>query len=320
MKKILSISHTDLDGYGAQYIVSKALRNYDVSFINLDYSDVLAYFQETDFTVYNEVVITDLNLSSLIIDIIKKHIDAGVNFTVIDHHETNGVDGLNWYNLDKTCSAALGAYNYYFIDEYGNIDKGSEKLQEFAQLVSIYDIWQTTDSLFNKATFISDIVFSVPLVYKNSKRDFMFSLFDTFISENWIKYPVQDIEKWYIDFLYSIDSASDMPSKQRVLLSEFPDFKLDVQNNQYTILGQVVSVVSIPSVNFQYLSHKYLEEVDPDAVLIKYSDRESGSVRSQNGKAVDIARELGGGGHKNAAGFGCTSEFLYSKLTRLEKI
>ena len=165
MKKTLSISHTDLDGYGSQYIVKKALHQHDITFKNLDYPETEEFFRSTDFSKYNLVVITDLNLSKVILDIINECINRDrVEFIVIDHHECIGVESLPWYNLDKSCSAALGTYNYFYRDEYGNIDKGSEKLQAFAQLVSIYDIWLATDPLFNTATFLSDVVFSMPLV------------------------------------------------------------------------------------------------------------------------------------------------------------
>lgn len=62
---VLHISHTDLDGYGCQYITSKVYHPDNIEFINLDYGNVDDYVINLVNTFdgqYSKILITDLNL------------------------------------------------------------------------------------------------------------------------------------------------------------------------------------------------------------------------------------------------------------------
>jgi oligoribonuclease NrnB/cAMP/cGMP phosphodiesterase (DHH superfamily) len=305
--KILSISHTDLDGYGAQYAINKHFKQDDVHNVNLNYSEVQYYIEDLDFKQYDEIYITDLNLTydlSRFIDTNK----GKTKVTLIDHHECDERNLLfNWYNVDKSVSGAL--YTSKFVP-------CSDDVKAFVELVSVYDMWQKNHPDFYKATFVSDIVFNVPLAYPSSKREFIFNFFDNFINLEQ-NISIQELEKWYIDFVFRLETSNkSLPSRINIIMSEFEYFMHDVE--AYMLYSPViqcnVSIVNLPASNFQTLSSAYLGH-NPDVVLVNFNpERGTGSTRSTNKKAIDVAKLLGGGGHADAGGFGGKKDFTMSEL------
>lgn len=283
--KILSISHTDLDGFGSQFVINEILQeNNIIDNINLDYSEVNDYLINLDFNLYDKIYITDLNISNGLVEYINSKTN---NVILIDHHLCDEKNLQNsWYILDTTVSACLGVFNYFNIS--------NSNLETFAKFVSAYDTWQQSNNNFQKAVVLSDLVFSCSLYY--DKRSFIFQFFKYFMDNSLSEKTVYELELEILKFVHNL-SDENAPSKQKLIMSEYNLFCKDIKfyNN--------IGITSIPSSNFQYLSSKYVNE-NFNIVLINYNEQKgTGSVRSRNGKAIEVAKALGGGGHADASGF-----------------
>lgn len=285
---ILSISHNDVDGYGSQYILNIMIfTQTKIENVNLNYGEVEDFIRNLDFSKYSKVYITDLNISNELCEFINSKTD---NVVLIDHHMCDERNLENdWYILDKSISACLGTYNYF-----SKIQGEMITLRHFAEFVSVYDTWIQSDSRFQKATVLSDVVYNCPLHY--NKRDFLFDVFFMFAFKGFVSLDIKNLEVSILEFIHSL-SDEEIPSKQKLILSEFDMFKNDIE------FIENIGITYIPSSNFQYLSSKFVDE-NPDKILVNYNEVKGvGSVRSRNDKAVEVAKFLGGGGHANAAGF-----------------
>ena len=301
MKNTLLISHTDLDGYASQFILytllDKSLHNFE--FKNLNYDDLNNYLLELDYTKYDKVYITDLNIKLHTAE----HIDIETsNVILIDHHTYDeAFNEFSWCNINTKYSAALNTFKY--IDESTNTII-NDNIRIFAELVSIYDLWKIEDEYFNTMTFISDVVYNCPMHY--NKREFLFKYFSHLIYNEILYKSVYDVEMDYITFCYeTFYTNKQLPTKQLCILSELDEFAKDIKTIYHS--GIEIGIVSIPSSNFQYLSSEYLQNINSDCILININFKNnSGGVRSVNNKSIIISKLLGGGGHANAGGFSHT--------------
>lgn len=139
---ITIISHEDLDGIGAVYILSKYLRNVNMMeiFTSMNPSD-----KETDRMVSEsqfggKLFICDRSVSQ---EQLEKYSKMYQEVIVIDHHDTNkGLDnermdnvGL-WFNYDPSESATLVALNY--CNRFATIDSDDIILVD---MISKWDTW-----------------------------------------------------------------------------------------------------------------------------------------------------------------------------------
>lgn len=172
------LTHNDLDGYAAGYVVLKHFgeENCDIQHYNYDRDVDMSDFKEGD-----TIVITDYSLSNeeyrKILDIVG---DDG-HLIWCDHH----ISAINRYNEDadlcceglrstKFCGAAL-AYFYFNTEidtedlETLNEDTITQMLPYWLQLVDAWDCWKTDSNIRREAEqFNMGIanVLSIPLLDK----------------------------------------------------------------------------------------------------------------------------------------------------------
>lgn len=315
MNKLLSVSHVDLDGYTSQFFVKKHFeRYYDQSenimeYVNIDYGDLPEFFKNLDTTQYLHLFITDLNLDEETAILLNSKINDNFKIILIDHHLVKyDISQYSWYYLNKNRSATLSTFYSLFEDN---------KYLDLAEFTNAYDMWQQDSSYFATAAVMQEAMYSLPFVYQETKRNYIFSIFE-FLADYELNYgdelidlyPYQ-LEKDLLELAQTSFNVKNkkISSKNAIILSEFEVFKKIMDKSPTFFVGNELDIevkaTTMHSGNFQYLSHEYLA-INPDVVLLNVNlDRGSASARSNNDKAVEVARYFHpkGGGHANAAGF-----------------
>jgi hypothetical protein len=312
--KTLSVSHIDLDGYGAQFILKEYL--FIDEYINLNYGDLLDYFTKLNYSDYKEIFITDLNLdkeTALLLDTKAK--EHSINLVLIDHHGSGQeqADTYNWYFLNTDY---CGAYNTWtYCKEHFSLQNPSreELVEEVAQVVDILDMWRKEHKLFNRSTYLSNCIFDNPIENQNLKREFNFRLIEV-LSPALKELSTEKIESLglsnqiLLDLLrdfykeYNLEFNPDVPLKIKSILTLIPsinNFKLLEEKSKYG----TVRVYRLSSSSAQYCFDYLLDkEENQDIIFMNVGIRGNVSVRSRNSKAVEIAKLFDGGGHPDASG------------------
>ena len=130
-KKILSISHKDLDGVACSIIVSNVFKN--VEYISLKYGDVNNCLANLDFSKYDIVLLTDISPES------EDMFELSDKIFLIDHHDSalkycdidNGKIVLKKDSACKLCKE--------FFENLFKIDLSY--LNDFINKVDLYDSW-----------------------------------------------------------------------------------------------------------------------------------------------------------------------------------
>lgn len=226
----------------------------------------------------------------------------------------------------------MGTFLYY-TKELSCMSSGMEFNQiSFAvKLINMYDIWDKDDiGLFNKGILLSNYVFNNPINIPTLKRQFNFELikhisrlfnsgYTTRHVENTGHYNIllDKITKLeYSNHPNSIPALIDenIPLGVKVELLNLPYLNSYVYDVYRTALGSVVVFTDISSSTSQYCFDYMFEDpclastllnIDSvsDTIFINYKlDKNTMSIRSRNGKAVEVAKMCGGGGHPDAAG------------------
>jgi len=161
---IISLSHNDLDGVGAQIALSKCYGN--ILPLNAAYSRVqeqLEIMEDMLHTRSNirEVYITDLNITEkemrFVQDLANLH--SHIEFNYIDHHDytydptTYKTDNLKIMVSKKFCATKL---TYLFLLKHKGLETDKE-LKHFIDVVDAYDLWQLKDPLFTEGLRMNEL-------------------------------------------------------------------------------------------------------------------------------------------------------------------
>lgn len=159
MKKIINITHTDLDGIGCPIVLQSLFPQYEVVPIYSGYHDVEKNIQKVLDDLTGEVFavyITDISFreeSGLARRIESLNYAMGYNFIqVIDHHATSGyLNQYDWawsHESDSNGELKCGTqWTYEIVSK--SIDQSELKflkiqksLEEFVRLVNLWDTWR----------------------------------------------------------------------------------------------------------------------------------------------------------------------------------
>ena len=150
--KIIHLSHTDLDGYGCQYVSRFFLsKRYEMSFYNSNYGKEI---EEKFDMILDEIegskamiIISDLNLTPAQCDSFAAAIRerSGVKLVLLDHHITGEVCEREnaWYYLDDSRCATKICYDFF-----SGIFGGNERLSALVDTINAVDIWLDDDPRF----------------------------------------------------------------------------------------------------------------------------------------------------------------------------
>lgn len=332
---VYHLSHTDLDGYGCQFITQNYFEK--IAFFNSNYGNEIDTKLEKILNSIRHLdeecmlLITDLNLSLSQANALQTSIKElnsqsnKVTLQLLDHHKS-GEDSANahaWYYLDNTRSATKITYDFFF--------KGQEPKENFTQLIesiNAYDIWLSENPLFEMGKVLAS---SMDILTKDINRvlfpqeesAYIFAFLDRARQyfQNDEDYIRLDEELYFVrkEFLnlhgrrdtfdnIIVEYIADLLTKKR------DDLTIYYKNAKGVLTYNIGSVSTI--------GNGFLVQNEDFDFFMNVSTRGTFSLRSNNKIDVSlIARELaGGGGHKNAAG-GKLSDFresfLYEDIKRV---
>ncbi|NCP72153.1 hypothetical protein GW835_02050 [archaeon] len=311
MKKILIISHRDLDGItsAVSYIwnyletinVSKNIKNIS------KYSDIIDYnhgedilkklkLKKIDLKNYSHLIITDLSFSFEIMNFFYKKFKE--NLIWIDHHKRITDELEKEFSKQKIKITGIRDFKHaacFLVWKFFKKDA-----PDFVKYVQDMDLW--TFKLENSKEFIAGLdTFKGPYTKKNINFILKFIDIDYFN-----KQKQKIIERGKIIQEHQIKHV-----KEQLFSGKIIDF--------FGKKAFVVNSIFIPGV-FAEVIFKEKKYKSAEILIIWYKDHNTNkfkfSLRRRENSKVDlslIAKRLGGGGHPAASGFTLNSlaEFKY---------
>ncbi len=321
--KFFHLSHTDLDGYGCQFITKKVFP--DAIFYNANYGlevklfleDILAKIEILDKSENVLFMITDLNLtldeSKNLNHKIKKLNENGWNIELklLDHHGTGlkCSQKYDWYFLDTKRSATKITYDY-FCENYSEFKElCEENFEKLIDAINAVDIWLEDEDLFEFGkvcmSMISKSYEINNILFRDKSRDYKF-----YLLQQSIKYVankdgnisldenIYHIKKEYLKLSNSNNTMDNLSSLYLVKSLENKKDQLTVHYKEHKgLLTFTLGGISIPA-------NTFLKANDDYDFFIDVSRRGKASLRADN--KVDVAvladKLAKGGGHPNASG------------------
>jgi len=340
--QLVHISHTDLDGYGCQYITKRIFK--DPVFYNANYGlevkiflkDALSTIRETYKDTEVLLLITDLNLTSDEAKQLNRDINHlkndgyNIELQLLDHHGTGkkSAEKFDWYFLDTKRSATKITFDYFNQDnnkynlEFKDTYDGN--FVDLIDAINAVDIWLDEDPLFEFGkvclTMISKSYEINNLIFPLQSRAYKFHLLDgalSYISKENAHISLDEnlyhIKKEFLNITDKNDTIDNISSTYLVhsLESKKDDMTI-FYNDHKGLLTYGLGSISIPANAFL--------KANPDFhFFIDISKRGRSGLRANNELDVSVlAQKLcGGGGHPNASGMAFTDfkeQALYQKV------
>jgi len=158
MKRVYHLSHIDLDGYGCQYLTTKAFKKiecYNANYgaeVKARLEEIIKKIGQDKFINGNQIeyliLVTDLNLTTKEANWLEREvIRIGAKLQLLDHHGTgaNSAEKFAWYKLDTTKCATLITYNW--LREHYDFDKDG-LYKKIVKTINAIDIWVSDDEQF----------------------------------------------------------------------------------------------------------------------------------------------------------------------------
>jgi len=321
--KFFHLSHTDLDGFGAQNVSRQYYK--DAVFYNANYgAEVKKFLQE----ILNQIelqnknseiffLITDLNLtveeSKKLNNDINNLISNGYNIKLqlLDHHGSGqkSADKYDWYYLDTSRSATKITYDYFCKNYEGFEELCDKNFSILVDAINAVDIWLEDDNLFEfgkvAMSMISKSYEINHTLFVQESRKYKF-----YLLEQALKYiNLEDAHIKLDENIYSIKKNYLNLSKENNtmdnVISLYLVDLLDTKKDEFTIyyknhkgiLTYTLGNISIPANAFLKANKDY-------DFFIDISRRGKAGLRADNKLDVSVlANKLaGGGGHPNASG------------------
>jgi oligoribonuclease NrnB/cAMP/cGMP phosphodiesterase (DHH superfamily) len=274
--KIKLFTHSDLDGIGCACIANIVFGDENVDYEICGYQNIdekiSTYLENKEYEKYNKTYITDISVKK---EIAEKINQCKKTFRLLDHHKT--AEFLNTYewatvivqNKDdiKECGTSL-LYQELYKEAYNDNELGN-----FVEMVRLYDTWD----------------------WKQTQNDLPKKLNDIFVIIG------------YKDFIFYYSHFRNLfPNKFMELLKykrREIDLAIDEKLKKVKIKGDyAISLCDRKDLTSE-LGSKILEKFENiNYVMLIYDG--GVALRSVGDFDVsEIAKQYGGGGHKNAAGF-----------------
>jgi len=316
--KLLHLSHTDLDGYGCQYISSKFFGHkylYNSNYGNEITSKLKLMFSKIEEEAGDGkkvfILINDLNLTTQDCKFIEQRITElrastglAIELKLLDHHVSGEEQAREfaWYELDTSRCATKMTYDFF-----GGSDWSSSRLVDAINAVDLwkeekgaeFEFGKTLMRLITETKELNKLMFpSESADYKLKALEAAKEFLDSPDSHIALDDNIHFIKKEYLRAggeNNSIDNlASDFVTK---LLGEKKDEFTVWYKNYQGFMTVSVGNVSVIANGFLSKNHEY-------DFFIDVSPKGNISLRSSNKADVcEIAKTVfNGGGHKNASG------------------
>lgn len=283
--KIKLFTDSDLDGISCAVVANVVFGDENVDYEICGYGNVnekiSAYLENKEYADYDKTYITDISVSR---EIAEKINQCKKTFRLLDHHKT--ADFLNTYewatvivqNKDdiKECGTSLLYQELYKEEAYNGNELGN-----FVEMVRQYDTWEWKQAQNDLPKKLNDI-FGI-IGYKD---------FIDYYSNNYYK-SIEEFANMFPDKFMEL-----LKYKRREI-----DLVIDEKLKKVKIKGDYAIVLCDRKDLTSELGSKILDQFENiNYVMLVYDG--GVALRSVSDFDVsEIAKQYGGGGHKNAAGF-----------------
>lgn len=293
-------THTDLDGFGAGFLLELRYRNCDFEIEYVNYNNIEEKVREYLKTMceYDIGYITDISISDELCQEIE---NSGREFVLLDHHINSGTDHLDKYRWcirqgyddeGKPCSAT------WLVNRY--ITKFEENfIQDVVFNINDYDTWSYVENGNKTAKHFNEILYMVGrerftdmLMKQYFSGNEFFILDKNVISV--LKYKEEEYKKYLEKLLKKVTLHKLGEYKVAVVFAE--RFISELGNDIYDEYANIVDFVII--INMQN-----------NTVSLRGGD---GSIH-----LGEIAKKFGGGGHKASAGFSLVEDFINDVIGKI---
>lgn len=171
-------SHNDLDGVGCGIIAKCAFaEGIDVRYNSIHglNQQVARYLNRTSVqeNPYDVLFITDLSVAPDMEKELNVFVEEGGQVQLIDHHKTAlHLNEYSWGQVDVTHRdgrpASATSLFYEYLIEHGHLGR-SEALDEFVELVRLYDTWEWEENQKIEAKRLNDLFYMLSLDEFESK-------------------------------------------------------------------------------------------------------------------------------------------------------
>lgn len=276
MRRIL-FTHIDLDGSGSEIIVKLIYPDIETYRVDYNFDSDMTYrkiMAEAD-----SIIFTDISISRDTAESLEATRAYGKELLLLDHHESakTNLEDLNypWIHINMEYSGALLAFLWYKDQLIENLDIVSYNNYGYlAQLVSDYDLWHHQYPESKKLQFLWSKIGTEQFVARFLQNSSMV-LSDE--EESFVKESMDALEESYQIAISNMDPEEDSYGNKWLLIKN---------------IGVMYSLVA----------DRILKENPDVAYCCIMSRKGSLSFRSQYYDVEQIAKALGGGGHRLAAG------------------
>lgn len=329
--KIYHLSHTDLDGYGCQFVVHHYFKhcvffnsNYGRE-INDSFSMILNAINLDLQAKPNEefvVLISDLNLNLTQCEEFEKALQGkNAKLILLDHHQS-GLECSQkyaWYLLDTSRCATKIVYEF-FAHIYGK----DETLNQLVSVINAIDIWLKDDRYFELGkvclAMISNAKEINRVMFSEQNIKYMFFLLEkaqAFIGKDKANIALEDALHFLKKEFFKHNDDDTLGN----LLSTFIVKLLSDNKDKFTLFYQGHKGILTYNIgNTSVIGNDFLVRNPEFDFFVDVSSKKTLSFRA-NGK-LDVSlmakKLVGGGGHKSASGglfvgFKDSSDYEYIK-------
>lgn len=350
--ELIHISHTDLDGFSAQFLTKQLLdKNIvkHIEYFNMDYNDEKKCINEVISYILNDktktyfVLITDIGLT---VDGIKKlnnflkgNKNIKIQLQLIDHHKSGKEfnDTVEWYYFNNDYCATKLLYLNCIEPLLGK----DINLAKFVDIVNAYDVWNQEENIiyFYLGVNLSETIMNsikYPIEFNiYYKRIHIMKYFEHILDFYNLNRNVKIIQENFYNIQNQI--LFELSNNNEYFLNSYISYEYKFhyycaliykETFQSSTLFKVddyeFKLVSLDSNLFQNMSHFLMDDKDNKCQMI-INIKSDGKVSLRSvGKIYDVSKfaikYFNGGGHFNAAGGGEKLEIKpFFDQTSLEK-
>ena len=340
IQNIYHLSHTDLDGYSCQLVMSYTphnIKSYNANYgaeVKSRLEEILDAIKSSSLSAL--ILITDLNLTMEESKWLDREVnllnDKGQNISIqlLDHHGSGeeSANKFDWYFLDTQRCATKITYDFAK-ENYGLQD--TEWIEKYVAIVNAVDLWKQEE----RSNFEFGKVCMRLISETRELNRVTFGDDDRYYKLELLKKAVEFIPQEKANI--ALDNAIHMMKKD--FFRENEDDTLDNLSTEYIVklLGQKTENMTIYYKGYKgFLSYGvgntsivgngFLTKFDDYDFIVDVSTRGTMSFRANNKVSVSqIAKEwVDGGGHPNASGgriLGFKEQYRYDKVKeQIQKI
>jgi len=310
-KKVYHLSHTDLDGYGAQLVTLKEFGKENIRFFNSGYGKQIDKNLDTIFSMIkkgDQLIITDLNLTIEQSDKVNFYQELqNFDLVLLDHHGTGkpSAEKYEWYFLDESRCAAKITYDYFKPQD--------QFLSDIIDIVEANDLWkEDLPDMLEKGKSLSQMIFDSRNVFPKvlAEEEVHMLLHNIYEMGKLLatghKIPeaenaIYGIQRSYFDPKNELDNpihVARIHYMYPLILEKDISIPIEINGHKGILFYGLSSI-------FQEFSHIYLRRNTDIDFVVNVSDQGRMSFRTakDNVSMSDMCRMyFNGGGHPKASG------------------